>query len=126
MVLVLIALLLGFYLLSSRGPSEGFSASLQPAGVGYRVSQGVAGSWADRPASMVGAVPTIIENPRVIYQGSPLPLAYEARASPPPKDSMFYFARHRCAPECCPSPYSCSHGCVCFDTNVQPSHEFEP
>ena len=21
----------------------------------------------------------------------------------------------RCAPECCPSPYSCDHGCLCAD-----------
>ena len=27
--------------------------------------------------------------------------------------SKFMFAYNQCRPECCPSTYSCSHGCVC-------------
>ena len=26
---------------------------------------------------------------------------------------MFLFAKNKCAPECCPSTYSCDKGCVC-------------
>ena len=29
------------------------------------------------------------------------------------KNSMFMFAYNQCKPECCPSTYSCSGGCVC-------------
>ena len=31
--------------------------------------------------------------------------------------SMFMFANNQCHPDCCPSTYSCDHGCVC--TNKQ-------
>ena len=26
---------------------------------------------------------------------------------------MFMFAYNQCRPECCPSTFSCDHGCVC-------------
>jgi len=36
---------------------------------------------------------------------------------PLPKDSMFVFQKNQARPECCPSTYSTSTGCVC--TNKQ-------
>lgn len=29
------------------------------------------------------------------------------------KSNMFMFANNNCKPECCPSTYSCSGGCIC-------------
>lgn len=60
-------------------------------------------------------------------QGTPAPLKYEEAQSMPDPDtagttvdgtpktpaSMFMFAFNRQAPECCPSTYSSSLGCVC-------------
>ena len=31
-----------------------------------------------------------------------------------PRKSMFMFSYNKCHPNCCPSPYSCSGGCVCL------------
>lgn len=28
--------------------------------------------------------------------------------------SMFMFANNRCSPKCCPSEYTCGHGCLCL------------
>ena len=58
-----------------------------------------------------------------VPQGTPLPLIPTSSgpmtsgpevdgASGSPKD-MFMFAYNQCKPECCPSTYSCSGGCVC-------------
>ena len=55
----------------------------------------------------------------VIYQGTPGPLAYEERPTKPVAKSMFYFEQSGCRPECCVySPYSCGHGCVCWQKPV--------
>jgi len=63
-----------------------------------------------------------------VSQGTPLPLEYESTVSFPPypetsgtsvdgtadtPDSMFMFSYNQCKPECCPSTFSCSGGCVC-------------
>jgi len=62
-------------------------------------------------------------------QGTPLPLKQQARVTLLPQDSngptvdgtkntpknMFMFAYNQCRPECCPSTFSCDHGCVCTD-----------
>ena len=29
----------------------------------------------------------------------------------------------KCSPECCPSPYSCDHGCVCYEIRKKPVSE---
>ena len=52
--------------------------------------------------------------PKYVYFGSPNPLLHQMKPMSPPEDSMFYFSNYKCAPECCPSPYSCSGGCVCI------------
>jgi hypothetical protein len=31
-----------------------------------------------------------------------------------PRKSLFPFSYNKCSPSCCPSPYSCSGGCVCL------------
>lgn len=31
--------------------------------------------------------------------------------------NMFMFTHNQCRPECCPSPYTCSNGCICVTKN---------
>ena len=31
--------------------------------------------------------------------------------------NMFMFTHNQCKPECCPSPYTCSNGCICVTKN---------
>lgn len=66
-------------------------------------------------------------NPYSLYtpQGTPLPLKPEItnlsfKSNGPTVDgtnktpnNMFMFAYNQCRPECCPSTFSCDHGCVC-------------
>src|SRR5258706_5430611 len=55
------------------------------------------------------------ENP-VIQQAHGMPLLHEENPTIPVNHSMFYFEKYDCRPECCPfSPYSCDHGCVCWE-----------
>ena len=69
-------------------------------------------------------------NPNTLYtpQGTPFPLkpkiSKQGNNNGPTVDGtnktpndMFIFAYNQCRPECCPSTYSCDHGCVC--TNKQ-------
>ena len=60
-------------------------------------------------------------------QGSPFPLKPVIskdnndgpfiNGQPTTKKSMFIFSQNQCKPECCPSTYSCSGGCVCTTKN---------
>ena len=34
--------------------------------------------------------------------------------------SLFMFSYNKCSPECCPSTFSCDHGCIC--TNKKQRH----
>lgn len=49
----------------------------------------------------------------VSVQGTPVPLAYEEKPSTLPDESMFIFQKNVASPNCCPSTYSTSRGCVC-------------
>ena len=49
-----------------------------------------------------------------VPQGHPLPLKHEEIYQALPTDSMFLFANYKSSPECCPSTYSTSTGCVCM------------
>jgi hypothetical protein len=46
-----------------------------------------------------------INNTGTAYTGTPVPL---------PEDEMVIFSQNKFKPECCPSPYSTSSGCVCI------------
>ena len=62
----------------------------------------------------------LFKNPKYtdpLGEEAPLNLKYK---SGPPVDgregspeAMFMFAHNKCSPGCCPSSYSCDHGCVC-------------
>ena len=73
-------------------------------------------------------VPLYANTPN-LSQGTPLPL-FESKTEQPSFSSgpsvdgsdktppaMFMFANNQCKPECCPSTYSCSGGCVCTTGN---------
>lgn len=70
-----------------------------------------------------------------VYQGNQIPLKQKLSyqndtssnenapnvdgTSDSPK-SLFMFSFNKCSPECCPSTYSCDHGCIC--TNEKQRH----
>ena len=93
-----------------------------PAPVNYDMGKGVYGSydnilliannndgWRKQPSN----VPLQKNKYMYVPQGTPLPLENEIIYSQMPKDSMFYFDKNQASPECCPSTYSTSTGCVC-------------
>lgn len=51
------------------------------------------------------------------FYGHGIPLAHETRL-PGPFDKGSLLLPHnlnpKCSPECCPSPYSCDRGCLCY------------
>ena len=77
-------------------------------------------NWRHPPACMKLYKPSTLYTP----QGTPFPLKPKIIKSginngpsvdgtkKTPND-MFMFAYNQCRPECCPSTYSCDHGCVC-------------
>jgi len=65
-------------------------------------------SWSKRPNKEGKKTEKI--NPKFLVQGTPTPLS-DRKVNIP--NDMFVFSHHKCSPKCCPSPYSCSHGCVC-------------
>jgi hypothetical protein len=92
-----------------------------PAPVNYDMGKGVYGSydgirliankydgWRKQPADV-----PLLKDKLFVPQGTPLPLANEMVHSQIPTNSMFYFARNQAKPECCPSTFSTSTGCVC-------------
>ena len=93
-----------------------------PAPVKYEMGNGVYGSydgikliankndgWRQEPAN----VPLKPSDYLFVPQGTPLPLKNEMIYTQLPEDSMFYFSHNRARPECCPSTFSTSTGCVC-------------
>jgi hypothetical protein len=105
----------------SNNPEDG------PAPFGYNMGRGVMGSYDNIVLSNEGCgwrkkpcnVP--LYKDAVIYQGSQLPLKNEVITMPLPKDSMFAFQNNQARPECCPSTYSTSSGCICT-TQQQRAH----
>ena len=93
----------------------------QPASLGYRMGEGVYGSydgiylrpggsstWRKQPNNV-----PLMKGPVYVYQGTPLPLASEMKPTPIPEESMFIFSKNVASPLCCPSTYSTDRGCVC-------------
>lgn len=49
------------------------------------------------------------------YQGHSLPLTPVGNTTLWGPPITPHHLNVKCAPECCPSPYSCDHGCLCID-----------
>lgn len=104
---------------STNHPQEHRNPSDGPAPVGYNMGRGILGSydnlvlynkdcgWKKPPCN----VP--LQKDPVVYQGTPLPLKNEVVTMPLPKDSMFLFQKNQAHPDCCPSSFSTSTGCIC-------------
>ena len=104
---------------SSMGPFD--NLVLEPEG---------GSKWRHPPSNLELYKPSTLYTP----QGTPLPLKNQAKITTLPLESnaptvdgtlnapknMFMFAYNQCRPECCPSTYSCDHGCVC--TTEQQRH----
>ena len=82
--------------------------------LGEDISQGNCLSRSGEPTVYIRKDKVFDSQPKHVYFGSPNPLLHQMKPMSPPCDSMFYFANYKCSPECCPSPYSCSSGCVCI------------
>lgn len=87
------------------------------SGIGQHIGQGISGSYSnivngpDPTKQMIH--PT--KNPLPTYYGHGIPLQ---PVQPGPFDSPPITPHNlnaKCSPECCPSPYSCDHGCLCVD-----------
>jgi hypothetical protein len=104
---------------SSMGPFD--NLILKPEG---------GSEWRHAPSNLPLYKPSTLYTP----QGTPLPLKNQAKITTLPLNSnspsvdgslsapknMFMFAYNQCRPECCPSTFSCDHGCVC--TTEQQRH----
>ena len=80
-------------------------------------------TWRHPPSNLPLYKPSTLYTP----QGTPLPLKNQAKITSLPLYSnapsvdgsanapknMFMFAYNQCRPECCPSTFSCDHGCIC-------------
>jgi len=85
------------------GIKEGFQAGTMLVGsaLSYSMGDGVKGSWESNETDTASGNP---------YQhlegntGGPVPL---------PENQLFMFDQNKFTPECCPSTYSSSTGCVC-------------
>lgn len=91
------------------------------------ISQGNPVSWSGRenlPGHHSGN--EFADQPALTFWGSGIPLTHETRLGIPdpvvrPRDRIHTLssANVKCSPECCPSPYSCDHGCLCYRRNRQ-------
>jgi hypothetical protein len=59
------------------------------------------------------AVPTM-DNVPIKFDNDPSAPSIDGKKGP---NQMFMFAFNKAAPECCPSPFSTSQGCVCMTTD---------
>lgn len=67
------------------------------------------------------------EQKTIVYQGDGIPLAYEARITPPSlaEGSMIYNHDRKCSKECCQgNVYSSDSCCVCWYPNIQAQDRF--
>lgn len=92
----------------------------KPASLNWSIADGVPGSmdgiilnpggskWRHKPndsKKLKGKV--------FVPSGTPLPLKSEEMYHVVPDNSMFMFSQNISRPECCPSTYSSSGGCIC-------------
>ena len=95
------------------GIKEGFNAGLVGLGsaIDYKMGDGVRRSWENKGTIQEHKNPDAINDSSNIYSeleknegGGPIPL---------PEGELLFFDSTKFSPECCPSTYSNSEGCVC-------------
>jgi hypothetical protein len=92
------------------GSAIDYKMSLGSA-IDYKMGDGVKKSWENSDTISDHANPSDLNDASNIYSeleknegGGPIPL---------PEDELLFFDSTKFSPECCPSPYSTSEGCVC-------------
>lgn len=103
----------------SRAGSGMLSGNAPFSLLGQDMGQGVQGSYAGvingpDPTKQI-LYPYSLKSPLPTYYGHSLPLK---PATPGPFVDSPITPHHlnaKCSPDCCPSPYSCDHGCLCVD-----------
>ena len=99
-------------------PGMTFADAGQPAPINYDIGKGVYGSYNNVQFKLQTTSPApLMQGKLYVPQGTPLPLAYEAKAVPLAKDTRFQFAYNYASPACCittPSRFSTDRGCVCL------------
>lgn len=94
------------------GIKEGFNAGLVGLGsaIDYKMGDGVRHSWENKDTIRDHKNPNAINDSANIYseleknEGGPVPL---------PEGELLFFDSTKFSPDCCPSTYSNSEGCVC-------------
>ena len=57
---------------------------------------------------------SLVENPTAAVYGHTLPdKKYTDAPLGEGEEPLFVFGKNKCSPDCCPSTYTCSGGCVC-------------
>jgi hypothetical protein len=83
-------------------------------------------SWSNRDNPFVYRDKFIdSESAKFVYQGSPNPLMNQMIPMEPADTNMFFFNNYDAKPECCPSPYSTSTGCVCIGAKPITTPQYE-
>jgi len=102
------------YLLAPQSGGRPFSE------IGQDIGEGVPGSYSNRPNPADPTKPILYPGLGLLptYYGHGIPL--ETPAPGPLDPTVGPLSPHhlnpKCSPRCCPSPYSCDHGCLCVDT----------
>lgn len=86
---------------------EGFKGGLQGAYIDYSIGKGVGGSWENNYSKDKSSCGTWFKSLEGNKGGPELPAPTVASGQ------LAYYADTRQSPECCPSTYSGSMGCVC-------------
>jgi len=94
------------------GIKEGFNAGLVGLGsaIDYKMGDGVKRSWENSSTIINNKNPEALNDAANIYsdleknEGGPIPL---------PEGELLFFDTNKFTPECCPSTYSNSEGCLC-------------
>lgn len=93
-----------FYNIPVAAMVEGFASGISGSNIKYSIADGVPGSWANKYSNDKDSCSTwfkSLEN----NKGSPEPSGGDRK--------LAYLADTKQSPECCPSTYSGSDGCVC-------------
>jgi hypothetical protein len=91
------------------------------------ISDGNPSSWSNRDNPFIYRDRFIdAKSAQYVYQGSPNPLMHQMKPMKPADTNMFFFANYEAKPECCPSPFSTSTGCVCIGAKPITTPQNEP
>ena len=81
------------------------------------VGQGIKGSYANmiNGPDETKQILTPTQNPLPTFYGHSIPLLPQSPGKFIGQPITPHHKNPKCAPECCPSPYSCDKGCLCVD-----------